>query len=292
MLWAAKSDVGRRRDNEDAWGAFPDAGVWCVADGMGGAEGGEIASRAVVTALGHDLRGWSGVNPALAIEDRADLIARSLNRVSTWILSWASEHGVIGTGTTFVGFVLDPSIPSAPLALHAGDSRLYRLRGRRLTPITRDHSAAGLTGVSEEFIAPALRNLVLRAVGVHTTVELERTPFELAPADRLLLCTDGLYRSVPERDIAHILRSAADPASAAHALVAEANIRGGSDNITVLALFAPDPLPPPVPIRPRLSEEERDRLEADDLENPETDETTTTTLPHGEKTQATQEFPT
>lgn len=254
MEWAAESDAGRiRTNNEDAWGAFPDAGLWCVADGMGGAAGGEVASHAVVAALGEAVGRWpADASPCLA--DRVELVRRAADGASDWIFGWAAKNDAPGAGTTLVVLLLDPAAPAAPMALHAGDSRLYRLRGRRLVRITRDHSAAEAVGARDESrLAPGLRNVILRAVGVRTSVELESTPFSLAGADRLLLCSDGLYRMVPERSIARLMRTAATPAAAAAALVAAANESGGADNVTALVLFAPSRLPPPVPVDGPLS---------------------------------------
>ena len=279
VFWGAASDVGRRRrNNEDAWGAFPEAGAWCVADGMGGAEGGETASRAVVAETGNGLRRWGSLVPPLSLPDRAELVARAVDAASSWIFDWAARNGAPGAGTTFVAVLLDPARPGRPLALHAGDSRLYRLRGRRLFRITKDHSVAGLAGVRDESeLPPGFRNLVTRAVGVRPCVELEKTPFRLAPSDRLLLCSDGLYRMVPDERIADVLRAAATPEEAATALVARANEAGGEDNITALVLFASARLAEAVSVRPRLNARELDAFsEPDGTTTEETDPTAET----------------
>ncbi|MBQ9726372.1 MAG: serine/threonine-protein phosphatase [Kiritimatiellae bacterium] len=264
MQWGAASDVGRRRrNNEDAWGAFPEAGAWCVADGMGGAEGGETASRAVVSELGAALRRWGALVPPLSLPDRAELFARAADAASAWIFDWAARNGAPGAGTTLAAVLLDPARPGRPLALHAGDSRLYRLRGRRLSRITEDHSVAGLAGVRDESeLPPGFRNLVTRAVGVRPRVELEKTPFRLAPSDRLLLCSDGLYRMVSDGGIAEVLHAAATPEEAAAALVARANDAGGEDNVTALVLFAPERFGRPASVRPRLGAAGLDALAA------------------------------
>ena len=225
ILFAAKSDVGRKRkNNEDAFGVFPDIGVFCVADGMGGGDDGEVASAATVREL--ERFAASHTLPDCATYSSDDLFAglvRALNEASAWVFRRAQEKHLKGCGSTCVGFCLNAAEPQSAFAFHAGDSRLYRIRGRGIEQITRDHSAAEMIGAKDENeINPLFRGMILRAVGVQFRVEVERTPFAVKEGDWLLLCSDGLSRMVPDKEIAKIVRGCAEPQAAADALIAAA----------------------------------------------------------------------
>jgi len=257
VKFGVRTDVGRkRRNNEDAHGEWPAQGVFCVADGMGGAQDGEVASRAVVESLAGLLPRWAAFDPPMAQEDRLDSLARALDAASFWIKSYADSQGKKGCGSTFVGVCLDPGDPAKAVAVHAGDSRVYRVRGKKIVQITRDHSVAQMAGVKDEKeLSPMFRSLILRAVGIKPAVETERTPFDVAEGDRVIVCSDGLSRMVPDREIAKIAAEAATPEEAADALVDRANELGGKDNVTVVALFF-GALPAPGGVRARLSDAE------------------------------------
>ena len=280
MIFAARTDVGRvRTNNEDAFGTFPEAGVFCVADGMGGAMDGEVASGAIMAEFERSLLPWKSLVPPLQQEDRLSLLREAADRASAWVFDRAARTNAKGCGSTLVLICLDPARPGTAAALHAGDSRLYRLHRRRLEQITRDHSPSAFAGVSDEAdLGPMFRNLVLRAVGVRPTVELERTDFSLAEGDRLLLCSDGVSRAVPQPELLRILRAAETPDRAAEDLVAAANGHGGADNATALVAFC-DNLPPPAPVRALLSAGERAALLAGTLAAACDETTTTSVLP-------------
>jgi len=238
LTCAALTDLGRKRkNNEDAFGRYPENGVFCVADGMGGAEDGEVASQAVVEGLAAlcDRLNKRG-RPYSGAAAQA-WIAQALNDVSAWIYTRSEERGTRGTGSTFVGVCFDPAHPGTATALHAGDSRLYLLRKKTLTQVTRDHSAAALAGVKDEKdLNPMFRGIVMRAVGVDERVELERTPFGVAEGDVVLLCSDGLTRMVADKEIVAILRKDGNVEAAARALIDRANHNGGVDNVTVVLI--------------------------------------------------------
>ena len=257
VKFGVRTDVGRkRRNNEDAHGEWPAQGVFCVADGMGGAQDGEVASRAVVESLAGLLPRWAAFDPPMAQEDRLDALARALDAASFWVKSYADSQGKKGCGSTFVGVCLDPGDPSKATAVHAGDSRVYRVRGKKIVQITRDHSVAQMAGVKDEKeLNPMFRSLILRAVGIKPAVEAERTPFDVAEGDRILVCSDGLSRMVPDKEIARIAEAAESPNAAADALVDRANELGGKDNVTVVAVFV-GALPAPGGVRARLTEAE------------------------------------
>lgn len=240
ISYAAKTDVGqKRKNNEDAYGVFPEAGVFCVADGMGGGDDGEIASAAVIKSVGDfALSHKPPVGVGFSASDVATGLSVSVNEASAWICSRAAERNLKGCGSTFVGIVLDATAPSEAVALHAGDSRLYRIRGTSIKQITKDHSAAEMIGAKDEkSVNPMFRGMILRAVGVHPSVEVERTPLPLREGDRIIICSDGLSKMVDDRKIAAIVHAGTSADAVADALVAAANKAGGTDNITAVVLF-------------------------------------------------------
>ena len=248
FAYAAKSDLGRKRkNNEDSYGVFAGAGAFFVADGMGGGDDGEIASAAVI----QDLEKCCGLlsHPdgfGYAAEDVADAMSHAINNSSNWIFQRSESKHLKGCGSTIVGFLLDWTKPGTALALHAGDSRLYRIRGRSIRQITKDHSAAELFGAKDEKkLNPVFRGMITRAVGIAPSVEVERTPFDIRCGDKMLVCSDGLTKMVPEKKILEILRGESRLDAAVSQLVDAANEAGGVDNVTVV-LVAIGNLPKPV----------------------------------------------
>ncbi len=258
VTFAAISDIGRKRkNNEDACGAFPSFGLWVVADGMGGGDDGEGASAAPVQAMADFVKKYPPPDGgAWNVDDLVSGIERAVCDASAWIYSRAKEKHLKGCGATFVALLLDASHPGEGIALHAGDSRLYRIRGKGIQQITKDHSAAAMIGVKNEAdINPMFRGMVLRAVGVQPTVELERTDIPIKAGDWVLICSDGLSRMVDEKKMVSIVRGANSLDDGVRKLVAAANEAGGIDNITVVLVQfgeAPVPLPSlPLPIEKR-----------------------------------------
>ncbi len=239
IRFAAKSDVGKKRkNNEDAFGVFPSCGVFCVADGMGGGDDGEIASSATVEAVRRFCEGHPFPDGMCwRADDWLEGVSNSVSSASAWIYARARERGLKGCGSTFVGICFDPSHPATAMALHAGDSRLYMLRGRGIKQITKDHSAAEMIGVKDEKdVNPLFRGMILRAVGIRREVELERTMLAIKPGDRFVLCSDGLSKMLPDKRIAELARSSNSLSESVDALVAAANDAGGSDNVTAIVV--------------------------------------------------------
>ena len=258
ITFAAKSDIGRKRkNNEDAFGTFPALGIYCVADGMGGGDDGEVASAATVSAV----EGFVKTHPlpknlAFPHESVIAGVRAAVNGASKWIYDRAKSRNLKGCGSTFVGVCLDPSHPGMATALHAGDSRLYRIRGRGIQQITTDHSAAELIGAkNENEINPMFRGMILRAVGIQPSVDVEATPLPLKEGDFILICSDGLSRMVPDKKIAAIVRENASLDEAASSLIAAANDAGGIDNVTVVLLKVGNlPAPLPTAEMPKVSD--------------------------------------
>jgi len=244
---AELTDVGRRRkNNEDSLIRLPGAGLYCVADGMGGVQGGEIASKACVDFLHNEFTESPDAVFAITADASARLVERALNAASRWVKERAESLGLAGTGSTAVALAFDRVTPSQGIALHAGDSRAYRLRGDKLTQLTTDHSVAAAAGLPDDSsLPPMFRGVITRAVGLNRHVEMESTPFDVAPGDLFLLCSDGLSKMVNDRRIQKLLRKHLEDSldDIAKVLVTEALEAGGEDNVTVIVIRVSGDLP-------------------------------------------------
>lgn len=282
VRFAALSDLGRKRkNNEDSYGTFPEIGVWLVADGMGGGDDGEIASAATVKAVEE----FAAAHPfpegsAFAADELVRSFENVFCKASSWIFNRAKERKLSGCGSTVVGVAIDATNPGHAVAFHAGDSRLYRVRGFSIKQVTKDHSAAELIGAKDESkMNPMFRGMILRAVGVHPKVELELTPFDVKRGDRILICSDGLSRMVPDRKLKSILRDDADVEKTVRELIDAANEAGGVDNITAEVLMIgdlPEPMPKvelPTDVTPEDSATESSRGSSSDRDTTDTAET-------------------
>ncbi len=229
---AALSDIGRKRQaNEDAILVLPEAGVFCVADGMGGAAGGELASRWTVEAI-------QSAFPAGAESPQKTAQARqALNQASRRIKAMADEQSIIGAGTTAVVLFFDDYQPNQATILHAGDSRAYRIRDGLMECLTEDHSLAAAAGLAHDDVLPSIfRGVITRAIGLDDTVELDESVIQVQEGDCYLLCSDGLTKMLADSDIQNLIfrTSPLDPKRFAATLVDEANRAGGDDNISVV----------------------------------------------------------
>jgi PPM family protein phosphatase len=235
---AARTSKGRvRSSNEDAFGLEAAHGIYVVCDGMGGAAGGEVASRlavdVVLERMSADPGGESG-------RERLHEAIAEANRV---VLERADrEPGLSGMGTTLVALLLGAEAGSGPaLVAHAGDSRCYRLRGGKLERMTQDHSLVDEqmrlgAMTAEEAARSPLRSVITRAVGTQASVTEDVTEMRVEAGDMFLLCTDGLTREVNEEEIARVLEAEADVEQAAQKLVDAANEAGGRDNVTAVVV--------------------------------------------------------
>ncbi|MGZ5307255.1 MAG: Stp1/IreP family PP2C-type Ser/Thr phosphatase [Actinomycetota bacterium] len=220
------TDIGRIRErNEDSYLVEPP--LYAVADGMGGARGGAVASSMAldkVEELFH--RGKGPLGELIRSANRA-VFERSV-----------SDRNVSGMGTTLTAATVDEQ--GAHLG-HVGDSRAYLLRAGSLRQLTDDHTLvnrmvkAGEITEQEAGVHPH-RNVLTRSVGTEPEVDVDEEDVPLIDGDRLLLCSDGLTGMVTEPQIQAILEATPDPQDAADHLVKAANRAGGIDNITVVIL--------------------------------------------------------
>jgi PPM family protein phosphatase len=236
----AGTDVGLlRSSNEDSH--LRGRTVFAVADGLGGHQGGEVASAMTVEPLGAlDGRAFTDAHQA------AEALAEAIREANLAILRRArSDPELWGMGTTVTAAAVagDRVLQLA----HVGDSRAYLLRaGAPLRQLTTDHTvvqeavARGLLTRQQAAVHPQ-RGVVTRAVGLDPQVPVDLPePLELEPGDQVLLCTDGLTEVVDDDRIAAVLASQADGDEACGALIAAANQGGGPDNVTVVLLRAAD----------------------------------------------------
>lgn len=223
----AKSDTGRQRHtNEDSY--YARAPVFAVADGMGGASGGEVAARMATEAVA-------------AVEANSKDIEQALkeaaSRANAEIWSYASQDpSRVGMGTTLTMLVVGTDDVSIA---HVGDSRAYILRDGKLRLLTQDHSLVEElrrqgTISQEEAESHPQRSIITRALGPAPEVEIDSFTHAARDGDTYLLCSDGLTTMVPNARIEEIMRDSRTVDDAAAALVSEANSNGGRDNITVV----------------------------------------------------------
>jgi PPM family protein phosphatase len=221
------TDVGRVREgNEDAFVVEPP--LYAVADGMGGARAGEVASQLALATITEMEKAGSST-----LEDEV----REANRI---VFTRAGEdERYAGMGTTLTAVL---ATPEAIHVAHVGDSRAYLARAGTLRQLTRDHTLvdrmvqAGEITPDEADVHPH-RNVLLRALGTEPKVEVEVDDVGLLESDRILLCSDGLTTMVTEDQILAILAATVGlPQDAADRLVRAANRAGGIDNITAIVL--------------------------------------------------------
>ncbi len=223
---AALSDVGRaRQSNEDSY--LERSPLFVVADGMGGARAGEVASAIAVETAGST---EVGASPE---QDLAE-VAKSANREIYRKAQEDSEHA--GMGTTFTGAL----VTGSEIAIgHVGDSRMYRLRDGELERLTQDHSLVeefvrqGKLTPEEAEVHPQ-RSIITRALGPEPEVQVDTFTYPGRDGDVYLLCSDGLTGMISEPEVSEILASSSSLDEAAKRLIAAANENGGRDNITVV----------------------------------------------------------
>lgn len=244
---AGVSDVGRQRNhNEDRFILLPEFNVFVVADGMGGHQSGEVASRMAASAIAKFFRGGDEAEAPRTVGER---LRAAVLEANARIFQRADDSRMYrGMGTTVVAAAYAPEEDMLYVA-HAGDSRCYRVRGHEIKQLTRDHSLISdallerpeLTEMDLKYLP---KNVITRALGIAPTVEVDLRGERAERGDVFLLCSDGLHGLITDEQIATIVNEHEVLTDACTALVQAANDSGGRDNITVvLVRIEPDESP-------------------------------------------------
>jgi PPM family protein phosphatase len=246
----AESDTGPVRTvNEDCWLIQPEFGLFAVADGMGGHNAGEVASRLALDALSgfvsrsaidSDLSWPYGVDPELSFQ--ANRLRTGIHLANRRVFRAAeSRDDYSGMGTTLVSLLV---VDSRVIVGHVGDSRIYRLSGADFGPVTQDDSwAAALRaqGLSpEELARHPMRHVLTNVVGARDQVTVHVSELTVVPGDSFLLCSDGLYEPLSDSMLRDALAGESDVSRSAATLVRQALERGAKDNVTALVVRVGD----------------------------------------------------
>jgi serine/threonine protein phosphatase PrpC len=235
---AARTDVGMiRSGNEDSFFAHatPQAGLFIVADGMGGHAAGEVASEMAVQIVARELSPIADLHGD-GVRDKVSLALREANRAI--FERTLAESDKQGMGTTASVLMLSGK---RYLIGQVGDSRIYMLRDGGLKQLTKDHSYvqeqvdAGLLTPEQARYHP-YSNVITRCVGAGESIEPDTFAGEVKPGDVFLVASDGLTGMVDDRRLQQLLLSRATARRVVDALIAEANYRGGLDNITAIVV--------------------------------------------------------
>jgi serine/threonine protein phosphatase PrpC len=231
----AKTHEGRVRDhNEDSYCAKAPQGLWAVADGMGGHEGGEWASSQLVEEL-------DGAELPKDFDQAREAIAEAIRKANRTVLAEARKRGK-QMGSTIVALLVHDERYAI---VWVGDSRAYLLRDGELIQLSRDHTQVqemvdrGIMRAKDAVNHP-MGHILSRAVGVRDEVQIDQVAGEVFPGDVFLLCSDGLHGYVDEKEIARLL-ARGSPERVSEELVELTLQNGAPDNVTVIAVWASDP---------------------------------------------------
>jgi protein phosphatase len=258
------TDTGRRRrHNEDAYVCDPP--LFAIADGMGGAQAGEVASGLAAAALTDSANGGGSGERRVS-----ELIQEANRRVHQRA---STDAATMGMGTTMTVALVEPD--GRVVFGHVGDSRAYLLRDGRLEQLTDDHTLVaelvrrGELSPSDAEVHPQ-RSVITRALGTDPDVDVDTFDLEGRPGDVVLLCSDGLSSMVPSATIEKLLdQHRSDLQTAGKALIHAANRGGGEDNITAVLFELADGDPPPAAEPDEKTRERAVALEDEDTLHPE-----------------------
>lgn len=252
LIFGQLTDVGMvRNNNQDAMLSFfstgrsaeerPDFGLFVVADGMGGHHDGEKASAITARTLTREITKTVYL-PMLSGESEGssapitEILVEAVHKANAEVVSKVPDGGTTLTAVTIIG--------DLAYVVHVGDSRVYMITQDSMEKITRDHSLVQrlieldqLT--PEEAADHPQKNVLYRALGQSESLEVDTLTRRLQPNARLLLCSDGLWNQVEDREILDIVLKHTDPQEACVQLVNLANARGGVDNVTTILLQLP-----------------------------------------------------
>lgn len=249
MLYAsAVSDVGRvRKTNEDAFVADLDVSLFCVADGMGGHDAGEVASSLAIEAVSAFIRRSSGETDFSWPYGIDRNLSYDANRLRTAVYlanrkifrTAESNDDYNGMGTTIVGALMNEERMAVA---HVGDSRLYLVRRGRIRQLTADDSWAATILAHDPRLNPSdiakhpMRNVLTNVLGARDQVEVHVAEHDLEPGDVVLLCSDGLHGVLDDTTLAQIATNQRDIQVATRQMVDAALDKGSRDNVTAMLI--------------------------------------------------------
>ncbi|MDD6432054.1 MAG: Stp1/IreP family PP2C-type Ser/Thr phosphatase [Lactobacillaceae bacterium] len=237
MKVAYQTDIGRQRSqNQDRVAQYVDQNgnhLVVIADGIGGNQSGDVAAEMTIKRLGHHFKMDGPTEPLEAIR----WFAREVQIINDQILKKSKENiAYQGMGTTLVAAII---FKKTLVVANIGDSRGYLLHRSTLTQVTIDHSLVNELVINgditeEEALKLPQSNIITRAIGISKDAQIEVNRFDFNPGDQLLMCSDGLFKTVAKRDMVEVLRQPISLKAKCAQLVDMANSAGGPDNITVL----------------------------------------------------------
>lgn len=237
MEYAYRTDIGKRRaSNQDYVGLFDNdngANLAIVADGMGGHQGGDVASEMAVSHIGNAFNNLQADD----IDAAAKWLISELGRENDLILKRGQQFAdLTGMGTTIVAVLI---FGGKFVVANIGDSRAYLYRGGHLLQITEDHSLVNELVKNGELTPEEAenfprKNVITRSLGVAPDVDADVNTYDLMKGDTLLLCSDGLTKTVSDDELAAILAGSEQLQDKADKMIAQANAAGGPDNISAL----------------------------------------------------------
>lgn len=228
---AGLSDIGEiRKKNEDCFTIMEDQNICIVADGMGGHNGGEIASKATIKSMRRHFSNEVITAMHSSSQKIRHAMLDSFEEANSTVMALANKEPTLqGMGCTLVmAFITDTTLHTC----HVGDARCYVISGGEICQITTDHTVTEESGG----VAPN-RHVVTRVIGYPFPDPPEYNKTTLHKGDRVLLCSDGLWSLVDEHTIHKTITAADSPQKAAQQLIELANLAGGNDNITALVIF-------------------------------------------------------
>ena len=250
MKWTAfgKTDPGKKRaNNEDALLLNHELGLYAVADGIGGSEGGEVASRIAVETLAKAMPDLLNEKDRTLPAERARTDDPSISalREAVFLANRAIDQkrsqdpGRSNMGTTLTTLLLRDK---QAFIAHIGDSRAYLFREGKLVQLTDDHSfvaeqVRAKTFTLEQARSSPFRHMITRALGIAEEAKADLLNHALEKDDRFLLCTDGLTEMVPDAELGRFLATSSSPQDTVRKLLDAANERGGVDNITAVVVW-------------------------------------------------------
>ncbi len=239
------TDVGRQREhNEDSLALVPEHGLFVVADGMGGHQAGDVASKLATRLIADFFRAMSGEDATWpsnfnrTLSEEENRLVTGINLANRRIFEQSRQNQAYqGMGTTVVSALFSERRKRVYVG-HVGDSRAYRIRDGKIVQMTKDHSLYNepfphMTETEREELP---RNVITRALGMDGAVAVDLNNEELLVGDVYLLCSDGLSGMITDARILELVSQSADVSSACVGLVQAANEQGGEDNITAIVV--------------------------------------------------------